>query len=53
MLGLPYYLTIVPSYHLTTEPSRHLASSILLSYYLTQVLGLDVDDLNRLEQVTK
>ena len=65
VLGLPYYLTTLPPYHLTILLSYHLAFLLpnhltillLLSYhltiYLTQVLGLDVDDLNRLEQVTK
>ena len=51
------YLTILPSYHLTTLRSYYRTISpscfFYLTIYLTQVLGLDVDDLNRLEQVTK
>ena len=46
---LPYYRTTLPSYYLTISPSCFF----YLAVYLTQVLGLDVDDLNRLEQVCK
>ena len=51
MLGLDVDLTTLLPNDRTTLLSYFL--TILPSYHLTQVLGLDVDDLNRLEQVTK